>query len=114
MGLTRGDLGKKLPLSGAKKHVRTGLEWQIRCRKKRCCNLYKVWRSNGVAGLYRGLFAAGTEGGRALNGDGSGSWPPPAGDCSLKISSKSFPLKPKNTGSMRVCGRMLGKRRLGR
>ena len=40
-----------------------------------------------------GLFAAGTEGGRALNGDGSGSWPPPEDNCSFRISSKSFPPK---------------------
>ena len=81
---------------------------------KRGCNLYKLWRSNGVAGLYRGLFAAGTKGGRELNGDGSGSRPPPESNCSFRISSKSFPLKPKNTGSMRVCGRVFVERRLGR
>ena len=83
-------------------------------QEKRCCHLYKVWRSNSVAGLYRGLFAAGTEGGREINADGCGGWPPPEGNCSFRISSKSFPLKPKNTGSMRVCGRVFGKRRLGR
>lgn len=67
MGLARGNLGKFLPLFGAIKHARTGVEGQIRCRKKRCCNLYKLWRSRGIAGPYRGLFAAETEDGRALN-----------------------------------------------
>ena len=67
MGLARGNLGKFLPLFGVIKHAQKGIEWQIRCREKRCCNLYKLWRSNGVTGPYRGLFAAGTEGGRELN-----------------------------------------------
>ena len=96
------------------KHARTGIEWQIRCRKNAVVICTKYGVVMALLACIGGLFAAGTEGGRALNGDGSGSWPPPAGDCSLKISSKSFPLKPKNNGSMRVCGMVFVERRLGR
>ena len=47
---------RRAAIFGAIKRARTGVEWQIRCREKRCCNLYKLWRSNGVAGLYRGII----------------------------------------------------------